>query len=108
MTGGIISTYNYLHVHANILHVNMHSSKLPYTWKFSAGENFRHSLLLAKFLLYEFLSCVTKYIEDMVSFTALAKICSTEYFCNTKVAGIGKIFVQRKICCIQYTFCIYM
>ena len=27
----------------------------------------------------------------MVTFTALAKIYFTEYFCNTKVAGLGKI-----------------
>ena len=27
-------------------------------------------------------------------FTALAKIYSTEYFCNTNVAGLGEIFVQ--------------
>ena len=31
----------------------------------------------------------------MVTFTALAKIYSTEYFCNTKVAGLGEVFVQR-------------
>ena len=39
-----------------------------------------------------FLSCVTDYIEDMVTFIALAKIYSTEYFCNTNVAGLGEIF----------------
>ena len=33
-------------------------------------------------------------IEDMVTLTALVKIHSTEYFCNTKVAGLGEIFVQ--------------
>ncbi len=42
------------------------------------------------------------YIDDMVTFTALAKVYSTEYFCNTKVAGLGEIFVQRKISAIQY------
>ena len=30
----------------------------------------------------------------MVTFTALAKII--QYFCNTKVVGLGEIFVQRK------------
>ena len=29
--------------------------------------------------------CVNDYIEDMVTFTALAKIYSTEYFCITKL-----------------------
>ena len=41
-----------------------------------------------------FLSRVNDYIEDMVTFTALAKIYSTNYFCNTKDSGIGKIFVK--------------
>ena len=40
-----------------------------------------------------FLPYVNDYKEDMVTFTALAKIYSTEYFCNTKVAGLGEIFV---------------
>ena len=33
-------------------------------------------------------------------FTALAKIYSTEYFCNTKVAGLGEIFAQEKFSAI--------
>ena len=36
------------------------------------------------------------YIEDMVTFTTLVKLYSTEYFCNTKVAGLAK-FCQAKI-----------
>ena len=32
----------------------------------------------------------------MVIFTALVKILSTNFFCNTKVAGFGKIFIQTK------------
>ena len=32
-----------------------------------------------------------------MTFSALLKISSTKYFCNTKVAGLGKIFVQRKL-----------
>ena len=28
----------------------------------------------------------------MATFTTLVKICSSEYFCNTKVSGLGKIF----------------
>ena len=31
----------------------------------------------------------------MATCTALAKIYSTEYFCNTKVPGLGEIFVQQ-------------
>ena len=38
----------------------------------------------------------------MVTFTALAKIYSSEYFCNARVAGIGEIFVQRKFSAIRY------
>ena len=79
-------------------------SKLPYSWKFSPGENFhqfRHLLLLAKFLSENFLSCVNDYREDMLIFTTLAKIYSTEYFCNRKVAGLGEYF-QRKFSAIRY------
>ena len=36
-----------------------------------------------------FLSYVNDYIEDMATFTAMEKIYSTKYFCNTKVAGLG-------------------
>ena len=53
-------------------------SDLPYTWKFSPGENCHH--------LLSFLSSVNEY--DMVTFTALAKIYS--------VPGLGKPFVQWK------------
>ena len=31
-----------------------------------------------------------------MTFTALVKIYFTEYFCNTKIAGFGNMFVQRK------------
>ena len=31
----------------------------------------------------------------MATFTALAKFYSTKFFCNTKVAGLGKIFIER-------------
>ena len=70
---------------------------LPYSQKFSLGENFRqfrHLLLLAKFLSVNILSWVNDYIEGMATFTALAKIYSTKYFCNTKVAEHGEILVQ--------------
>ena len=43
-----------------------------------------------------FLSGINDYIEDMATFTAWAKIYSTDYFCNTKVVGLGEIFVKRK------------
>ena len=58
------------------------------------------ALYWRNFYCVNFLSCVyvNDYIEDMATFTALAKIYSTEYFCNTKVAGLGEIFVQRKFC----------
>ena len=40
----------------------------------------------------------------MATLTALAKIYSTEYFCNIKVhvTGLGEIFVQRKFLRIWY------
>ena len=63
---------------------------------FLPAENFRqlhHLLSLAKIVSMNFLSCVNDRIDDMATFTALAKIYSTEYFCNTKVAGLGEIFV---------------
>ena len=53
-------------------------------------------LLLAKFVSMNFLSLVNDYIEDMAMFTALVKIYSTKYICNTKVPGLGEIFVQQK------------
>ena len=66
-------------------------------WKLLPGESyhqFRHLFLLAKFLLCKCLSCVNDYIEDIAP---LAEIYSTKYFCNTKVAGLGEIFVQQKM-----------
>ena len=50
-----------------------------------AGENL---------YLQNFLPCINDYIEDMATFTALAKIYFTEYFCNTKAARLGEIFVR--------------
>ena len=60
---------------------------IPYMWKFLPGEKFRqfrHLLLLAKFLSRKyFVLCYNDYIEDMATFTTLAKIYFTDYFCNT-------------------------
>jgi hypothetical protein len=39
----------------------------------------------------------------MVIFTALAKLYSTECFCNTKVARLGKILVQQNF----FTYTVY-
>ena len=72
--------------------------------------NFRQEKIFANFatcscwryfLSANFLSRVNDCIEDMVTYTALAKIYSTKYFCNTKVAVLGEIFVQRKFLAIQ-------
>ena len=38
----------------------------------------------------------------MATFTALVKIYSIEYFCNTKVPGLDEIFVQQKFPAIRY------
>ncbi len=56
-----------------------------------------------KLLFMIFLSCANDYIEDMTTFTALENIYSTEYFYNTKVAGLGEIFVQLKFSAIYYS-----
>ena len=56
-----------------------------YMQKFLPGENLP-SVLIGKI--------VNDYIEDMVTFTTLAEMYSTEYFCHTKVAGLGKILVK--------------
>ena len=42
------------------------------------------ALVVELFFIREFV--VNDYTEDMATFTALVKIYSTEYFCNTKVA----------------------
>ena len=66
-------------------------------------HQFHHLLAWAKFLSHEFfLSGIDDYTEDMVTFTALAKTYSSEYFCNARIAGIGEIFVQRKFLAIWY------
>ena len=66
------------------IHRNFHQEKIFATF------------IVVKFFSRKFLSCVNDYMEDMVTFTALVKIYSPEYFCNTKVAGLGEIFVEQK------------
>ena len=70
------------------------------------ARNIHHEEIFADFTtcLYgrnfypvNFLSRIDDYTEDMAIFTALAKIYSSEYFCNARVAGIGEVFVQQKI-----------
>ena len=62
-------------------------SEMLYSQKFSPVSP---PALMGEILLL----CVDDFIEDMVTFTALEKIYSTKYFCNTKVAGLGEILVQ--------------
>ena len=84
---------------------------LLYSRKFSPGENFRqfrHLPAWVKVLSRDFLSHIDDYTEDMATFTALAKVYSSEYFNNARVAGIGEIFVQRNILAIQYFFVLIM
>ena len=67
--------------------------------------NFRQEKNFANFAICSFYCVnffVNDYIEDMATFTAMAKIYSTEYICNTKVAGLGEIFVQRKLSHMVY------
>ena len=72
---------------------NLISNNLWAFWEYHICGNFRQEKIFAdfticsywrKFYHANFLSCVNDYIEDMVTFTALAKIYFTEYFCNTK------------------------
>ena len=71
-----------------------------YTQRFSPGENFRqfhHLLSLANFYHTNLLSCVNLYIEDMGTFTVLAKSYSLKYF---KVAGLGECIIYKYSNCI--------
>ena len=61
---------------------------------FANFANFAIDFIGKIFYHTTFLSCVDDYIEDMATFTTLAKIYSTNYFCNTKVDGPGEIFVK--------------
>ena len=49
------------------------------------------------FIPQVFLSHVNDYIQPVVSFVAWVKIYSTEYFCNTRVAGLDEFFCPAKI-----------
>ena len=87
-------------------------------WKFSGllyiyriAKIFRQEKVFASFATClhgrnfypaNFLSRTDDYTEDMVTFTAMAKFYSCEYFCNARVAGIGEIFFQRKVSAIQW------
>ena len=50
----------------------------------------------ARFFPTKVLFHVNDYREPMVIFTAWTKLYSIKYFCDVRVAGLGKIFVQRK------------
>ena len=72
---------------------------IPYGQKYSPRENFANfatGLHGWNFYPANFLSCINDYTEDMATFTALAKIYSSEYFCNARVAGIGEILSSEK------------
>ena len=45
--------------------------------------------------------------KDMMTFTALAEIYSSKYFCNARVAGIGEIFVRQKFSAVWYFILIW-
>ena len=67
----------------HIIHRNFHQEKILPT---------SPSTLIGKYFCL--LSCVKDCIEDMATFTALV---NTNFFCNTKVAGLGEIFIQRNV-----------
>ena len=54
-----------------------------------------------------FLSRVNDYIEYIATFTTLAKIYSTKYFCNTKVAGLGEILSSENFWLYSIFFLFY-
>ena len=71
----------------NHIHVNFHQEKIFTNFAIcSHWRNFYHT---------NFLSSVNDYIEDKAIFTTLAKICFTEYFCSTKVAGLAKFLSSK-------------
>ena len=79
------------------------SVHILYGRKYLSNEifaNFTTCLHGRNFYPANFLSRIDDYTEDMATFTTLAKIYSSEYFCNARVARIGEIFVQRKISAI--------
>ena len=95
-----------VHVHKYIIHIacgerftvrHRHVLYVLYRRKFSPGENFRqfrHLLSLANFLSANFLSCVNDYIEDMATFTTLAKIIPLNNSAIQRyISGLGEIFV---------------
>ena len=89
-----------------MLYVHTHTN-LPHMRKFSPGETFANFAICShwrNFYHANFLSYVNDYIEDMATFTALAKIYSTKYFCNTKISVLGEIFVKLKFSCIRYIY----
>ena len=78
-----------------------------YTQKFLPGEIFCQFAICFYWLNFyhaNSLPCVNDYIDSIAPFTVLVKSYSTKYFCNTKVAGLGEISVQRKFCHIRYSF----
>ena len=64
--------------------------------KFSPEENFCLLTLLLSWV--KFLSSVN---------VAWEKFYSVIYFCNSRIGGLGNIFVQRKISAIKYIFNTY-
>ena len=54
------------------------------------------------FFPVKFLSHVNDYIEPMVIFTTWAKMYSSEYFCNARVAGLDELFVLQKFSMVCY------
>ena len=76
-------------------------------------RNFRQETIFAnfathshwrKFLHTNLLSCIKDYIDDMATFNyRIGEFFSTNFFCNTKVAGLGEIFYPAKI----FTYTVY-
>ena len=71
--------------------------------KFLSGENFRqfhHLVMLAKILFREFFVLCQQSHRAYGDLYHIGK--NFKSFCNTKVPGLGKIFVQRKFSAMQY------
>ena len=71
-------------------------------------HQFHHLLSLVKFYHANFLSSINDCIEDMATFSChIGEIYSTNGFCNTKVAGLSEVLIQRKFPRIRYFVLLY-
>ena len=66
--------------------VNMQSTVFPEIFTRRKFSPISPTALVSKIYICKSLSCINDYTDDMATFTTLAKLYSTKYFCNTKIA----------------------